>query len=117
VEATAGFWRAGLWLVVPGGPSETANDKIDFALVENMINAPVINWEKPPYAGDHFIFDSSRLIDSVIVPSYYPLGMALHCCNIPLSMFSPSASSVHIVIYLLPYFQSVSSSKNQPKWW
>ena len=39
-----------------------------------MINAPAINWEKPPYTGDNFIFDSSRLIDSVIVPSYKPLG-------------------------------------------
>jgi hypothetical protein len=51
------------------------------------------------------------------VTEMIPFGLAFHCCSIPLSMFSPSASGVHIVIYLLPYFQFVSSSKNQPKWW
>lgn len=59
------------YLVVP---LQTATDKIDFPLVEKMISAPAIDWEKPPYIGNNFVFEPSLLIDSVIVPSYKPLG-------------------------------------------
>ncbi|KZR95861.1 Uncharacterized protein APZ42_010131, partial [Daphnia magna] len=56
-------------------PLQSATEKLDFVLVEKMINAPTVEWEKrPPFTGNKFSFEPKEYVDAVIVPSYKPLG-------------------------------------------
>ncbi|KAK4024462.1 hypothetical protein OUZ56_009885 [Daphnia magna] len=56
-------------------PLQSATEKLDFVLVEKMIHAPTVEWEKrPPFTGNKFSFEPKEYVDAVIVPSYKPLG-------------------------------------------
>lgn len=56
-------------------PLQSATEKLDFVLIEKMINAPTVEWEKrPPFTGNKFSFEPKEYVDAVIVPSYKPLG-------------------------------------------
>ncbi|XP_057378262.1 endoribonuclease Dicer-like [Daphnia carinata] len=56
-------------------PVQSENEKLDFVLIEKMINAPTVEWEKLPlFMGNKFSFEPNEYVDAVIVPSYKPLG-------------------------------------------
>ncbi|KAI9553581.1 hypothetical protein GHT06_021502 [Daphnia sinensis] len=56
-------------------PLQSETEKLDFVLVEKMINVPTVEWEKRPRLTDNkFSFEPNEYINAIIVPSYKPLG-------------------------------------------
>ena len=104
------------YLVVP---LQTATDKIDFVLVEKMISAPAIDWEKPPYTDNNFVFQPNLLVDSIIVPSYKPLGTlnAFYVDRvsdlIPLTPFPNNEFKTYASYFYVKYKLTLTDQKQQ----
>ncbi|KAK4037186.1 hypothetical protein OUZ56_029226 [Daphnia magna] len=61
-------------------PLQSATEKLDFVLVEKMINAPTVEWEKrPPFTGSKFSFEPKELAST---KKEIPMHHVPELCNI-----------------------------------
>lgn len=101
-------------------PLQSENEKLDFALVDKMINAPAIDWEKrPSFSGDKFSFQPKDLVDTVIVPSYKPLGTMnpfyVDCVSdlTPLTAFPNNEHDTYASYFLKKYNIKLTNANQQ----
>lgn len=99
-------------------PLKTGSKTVDFAFVDEMINAQKIDWnERPTF--DNYHFDPSRFADGIVVPWYRPFGklMPYYVDSLtyltPLSPFPDCETKTYEWYYLSKYDLKVTNRKQR----